>query len=69
MGPKYPCKEVFVKYMGKDQYNVQYVCIYFLIFNQLIVLFQTPQEKGAHMLTVKWGDEHIPGSPWRVEVI
>ncbi len=29
MGPKRPCKEVFVKYMGKDQYNVKYVRIYF----------------------------------------
>ena len=26
-GPKYPCEEVFVKHVGNNQYNVQYVRI------------------------------------------
>lgn len=24
-GPKYPCEEVFIKHLGSNQYNVQYV--------------------------------------------
>lgn len=24
-GPKYPCEEVFIKHIGNNQYNVQYV--------------------------------------------
>ena len=24
-GPKYPCEEVFIKHVGNNQYNVQYV--------------------------------------------
>jgi hypothetical protein len=26
-GPKYPCEEVFIKHIGNNQYNVQYVSI------------------------------------------
>ncbi len=26
-GPKYPCEEVFIKHVGNNQYNVQYVKI------------------------------------------
>jgi filamin len=26
-GPKYPCEEVFIKHIGNNQYNVQYVKI------------------------------------------
>lgn len=26
-GPKYPCEEVFIKHIGNNQYNVQYVRI------------------------------------------
>ncbi|CAF1669362.1 unnamed protein product, partial [Adineta ricciae] len=52
-GPKYPCEEVFVKHVGNNQYNVQY----------------TVREKGEYMLVVKWGDQHIPGSPWHIEVV
>ncbi|CAF3564394.1 unnamed protein product [Adineta steineri] len=52
-GPKYPCEEVFIKHVGNNQYNVQY----------------TVREKGEYMLVVKWGDQHIPGSPWHIEVV
>jgi hypothetical protein len=27
-GPKYPCEEVFIKHVGNNQYNVQYVRIF-----------------------------------------
>ena len=27
-GPKYPCEEVFIKHIGNNQYNVQYVRIH-----------------------------------------
>ncbi|CAF3689932.1 unnamed protein product, partial [Rotaria sp. Silwood1] len=52
-GPKYPCEEVFIKHMGNNQYNVQYIV----------------REKGEYMLIVKWGEQHIPGSPWHIEVV
>jgi hypothetical protein len=28
-GPKYPCEEVFIKHIGNNQYNVQYVSFYY----------------------------------------
>ncbi|CAF0875720.1 unnamed protein product [Rotaria sordida] len=52
-GPKCPCEEVFIKHVGNNQYNVQY----------------TVRERGEYMLVVKWGDQHIPGSPWHIEVV
>ncbi|CAG0912725.1 unnamed protein product [Notodromas monacha] len=52
IGPKGPCDEVYVKHQGKNQYSVNYVV----------------HERGDHVLIVKWGDEHIPGSPFKVEV-
>ncbi|CAF1103836.1 unnamed protein product, partial [Adineta ricciae] len=52
-GPKAPCEEVFIKHIGNNQYNVQY----------------TVREKGEYMLIVKWGDQHIPGSPWHIDVV
>nr|XP_042902335.1 filamin-A isoform X2 [Parasteatoda tepidariorum] len=51
-GPKGPCEEVFVKAIGKNMYQVNY----------------TVKEKGDHVVAVKWGDDHIPGSPFKVEV-
>jgi len=51
-GPKSPCEEVYVKHLGNKNYNVTY----------------TVQEKGNYVLIVKWGDEHIPGSPFHVTV-
>ncbi|GIY01877.1 filamin-A [Caerostris darwini] len=51
-GPKGPTDEVHVKTIGKNLYQVNY----------------TVKEKGDHICVVKWGDDHIPGSPFKVEV-
>ncbi|KAM9751784.1 filamin-A [Menidia menidia] len=51
-GPKVPCEEILVKHTGNRVYNVSY---------QL-------KEKGEYVLVVKWGDEHIPGSPYHITV-
>ncbi|KAB0399723.1 hypothetical protein E2I00_009052 [Balaenoptera physalus] len=47
-----PCEEVYVKHMGNRVYNVTY----------------TVKEKGDYILIVKWGDESVPGSPFKVNV-
>ncbi|XP_029678437.1 filamin-A isoform X2 [Formica exsecta] len=51
-GPKGPCEEVFVKHAGRNNYNVSYLV----------------RERGEYIVIVKWGDDHIPGSPYKVEV-
>ncbi|KYM77983.1 Filamin-B [Atta colombica] len=51
-GPKGPCEEVFVKHTGRNNYNVSYLV----------------RERGEYIVIVKWGDDHIPGSPYKVEV-
>ncbi|KAM7421946.1 hypothetical protein PAMA_010159 [Pampus argenteus] len=51
-GPQVPCEEVLVKHMGNLQYNVSYLL----------------KERGNYVLVVKWGDDHIPGSPFQVTV-
>ncbi|KAM9859071.1 filamin B a [Aulostomus maculatus] len=51
-GPQVPCEEVLVKHLGNLQYNVSYVL----------------KERGNYILVVKWGDDHIPGSPFHVTV-
>ncbi|XP_055616121.1 filamin-A isoform X3 [Toxorhynchites rutilus septentrionalis] len=51
-GPKGPCDEVFIKHTGRHQYQVNYLV----------------RERGDYILLVKWGDDHIPGSPFKVEV-
>lgn len=52
VGPTGPCEEVLVKHIGQRQYNVSYVV----------------RERGDYHLMVKWGDEHIPGSPFQIHV-
>jgi len=49
-GPDIPCDEVVIKHQGDKKYMVSYVV----------------HEKGEYIIFVKWGDEHIPGSPFRV---
>ncbi|XP_076600524.1 filamin B a isoform X2 [Chaetodon auriga] len=51
-GPQIPCEEVLVKHLGNLQYNVSYVL----------------KERGNYILVVKWGEDHIPGSPFHVTV-
>ncbi|KAM7170746.1 filamin-B isoform 1-T2 [Macrochelys suwanniensis] len=51
-GPTTPCEEVSVKHLGNHQYSVTYVV----------------KEKGDYILAVKWGEAHIPGSPFHVTV-
>ncbi|CAG0910817.1 unnamed protein product, partial [Cyprideis torosa] len=52
VGPKEPSNEVFVKHTGRNNYTVNYAV----------------HERGDHVLIIKWGDEHVPGSPFKVEV-
>lgn len=49
-GPEIPCDEVVIRHQGDKRYSVSYVV----------------HEKGEYIIFVKWGDEHIPGSPFRV---
>jgi len=51
-GPKGPSDEVFMKHVGNNNYQVNY----------------TVRDRGDHVLIVKWGEDHIPGSPFKVEV-
>lgn len=51
-GPQVPCEEVLVKHLGNLKYNVSYLL----------------KERGNYILVVKWGDDHIPGSPFQVSV-
>ncbi|XP_031833924.1 filamin A protein cher isoform X4 [Nomia melanderi] len=51
-GPKGPCDEITMKHTGRNNYNVSYMV----------------RERGEYIILVKWGDEHIPGSPYKVEV-
>ena len=52
MGPRIPCEEVVVRHQGHGQYTVVY----------------RPSERGNHVLVVKWGDQHVPGSPFHIVV-
>ena len=52
IGPKGPCEELCVKHQPGAPYKITYLV----------------KERGDYMLAVKWGDEHIPGSPFYVKV-
>jgi len=49
-GPDVPCDEVVIKHQGDKRYAVSYIV----------------HQKGEYIIFVKWGDEHIPGSPFHV---
>jgi len=52
LGGNIPCEEVLVKHIGQKQYSVNYVV----------------HERGDYQLIIKWGDQHIPGSPFLINV-
>ncbi|CAH8606821.1 unnamed protein product [Schistosoma rodhaini] len=51
-GPKQSSEEVVVKHLSNNQYTVSYR------------VFQS----GKHFLVIKWGDQHIPGSPFVIDI-
>ena len=51
-GPESPCEEVNVKHMGRNIYNVDYRL----------------KQRGDYVIMVKYGDEHVPGSPFALSV-
>lgn len=54
LGPSGPCEEVSVRRVNNTEtFGVTYC----------------PSVTGQHMVVVKWGDEHIPGSPFHLSVI
>ncbi|KAL3314408.1 hypothetical protein Ciccas_006979 [Cichlidogyrus casuarinus] len=50
LGPILPCEEVSVKYQGNGLFSVNYIV----------------KDRGEHQIMVKWGDRHVPGSPFFV---
>ena len=52
LGPRTPCEQILIKHAGNNKYNVSYVL----------------KEAGEYMLVVKWGDQHVPGSPYYITV-
>ncbi|XP_056102361.1 filamin-A isoform X3 [Rhinichthys klamathensis goyatoka] len=52
-GPTVPCERVSIIHMGGHQYRINYAV----------------KERGKYILAVKWGDEHIPGSPFHISVL
>jgi len=51
-GPETPCDEVVVKHQGEGQYGVSYRLT----------------DPGQYILYIKWGEQHVPGSPFHIEV-
>ena len=51
-GPLTPIEEVHVKHIGNNRYTVTYVA----------------KESGDYVLIVKWGEDHIQGSPFYVTI-
>ncbi|XP_025922863.1 filamin-B-like, partial [Apteryx rowi] len=51
-GPRAPCEEIVVKHLGNQLYNVGYLL----------------RDRGDYVLVVKWGDQHVPNSPFHVSV-
>lgn len=48
-----PVDEILIKHAMRNQYHVSY----------------SVKQKGKYLLLVKWGDDHIPGSPFNIEVV
>ncbi|XP_053946584.1 filamin-A [Anastrepha ludens] len=52
-GPKGQCDEVVIKHTGNNIYKITYEV----------------RDPGDYLLVAKWGDEHIPGSPFQLSAI
>uniref|UniRef100_UPI00358FEB07 filamin-C-like isoform X2 n=1 Tax=Myxine glutinosa TaxID=7769 RepID=UPI00358FEB07 len=52
-GPSLPSEEVHVMHTGRHHYNVTYIL----------------HSPGDYALIIKWGDEHIPGSPFGLSLL
>lgn len=50
-GPRGPCEAIDIRHQGRNNYNVAY----------------TSRERGDHIIVVKYGEDHIPGSPFKIE--
>ncbi|XP_017482576.1 PREDICTED: filamin-A [Rhagoletis zephyria] len=49
-GPKGQCDEVVIKHMGNNVYKITYEV----------------RDPGNYLVVAKWGEEHIPGSPFQL---
>lgn len=52
MGPEHPCERFEIVHTGNNRFNVTYKV----------------EDIGQYWLSIMWGDQHIPGSPFRVDV-
>ena len=51
LGPRGPVELLDIRHQGRNNYNVTFVA----------------KERGDHFIVVKYGDENVPGSPFKVE--
>lgn len=51
LGPQGPSDEVLVKHLGRHVYRVTYLV----------------RDPGHYMIVAKWGEQHIPGSPFNLD--
>lgn len=50
-GPKTPVDDLHVKHQGRGIYNVNYMV----------------KDRGEYILIIKWGEDHVPGSPFKID--
>uniref|UniRef100_A0A336M1E8 CSON010354 protein n=1 Tax=Culicoides sonorensis TaxID=179676 RepID=A0A336M1E8_CULSO len=50
-GPKTPVEDLHVKHQGRGIYNVNYMV----------------KDRGEYILIIKWGEDHVPGSPFKID--
>lgn len=51
-GPTHPCEQFNIIHNGNNCFSVTY----------------NVEDVGSYWLSIMWGDRHIPGSPFQVEV-
>ncbi|KAL5112591.1 Filamin-A [Taenia crassiceps] len=52
MGPAHPCERFDIVHTGSNRFSVTY----------------RVHDVGQYWLSIMWGDQHVPGSPFRVEI-